>query len=89
MPKAIRTKYTPRTEHRPDFIRASDSDGNALKVPWDKVSHLGTEGAHEAVALALAHKLNWKGRWVGGGDGSRGYVFVDVTGAKPQRPRAL
>ncbi|MEK1888822.1 MAG: hypothetical protein AAAB35_14885 [Phyllobacterium sp.] len=44
-------------------------------VSWDYAK--GSEGNHDAAAEALAKRLDWRGRWYGGGnaDGS-GNVYV-------------
>jgi hypothetical protein len=42
---------------------------------------LGIEGNHAAAALALARKLGWEGKWIGGGLAGSGCAFVQDDGS--------
>ena len=74
--KAIMTKYIGPTDRRGSRIKATDSDGNSIMLPYD--SALDTEGNHNAAAKALRDKMGWKGRLIGGWtSGGMAYVFDD------------
>ena len=74
--QAIVTRY-----HGPGAVRGSritaQCAGGKVTLPYDHVLNAGEN--HAAAAAALAAKLGWTGRMVGGGhpDG-RGDVFVFV-----------
>ena len=70
---AIETKFIPCTDHRPSRVKATCQAGS-LTLSWNDA--LDVARNHRAVAEALARKLNWAGKWVGGHLPKRGYVFI-------------
>jgi hypothetical protein len=70
--QAIETKYLGPTNHKGARIVAK-CDAGRVVVSYDHA--LGIYGNHEAAAKALLRKLEWTGRWVGGGVAG-GFVFV-------------
>lgn len=78
MYKAIETKYLGPTNTRGSRIKAAAEGGLNVTVSYEHA--LNAAENHTAAARALAEKMSWGGRYVGGGkaDG-RGYVFVRVT----------
>lgn len=73
MRQAITTKYLGPTDTRGARIKAT-CDAGSLTVPYDHA--LDAPGNHREAAKALAVRLNWPGRYAGGGT-KEGYVFVD------------
>jgi hypothetical protein len=63
--KAIQTRYIGPTDFRCSRIKAFDSDGNSVTIPYPH--DLSHENTHAAAALALARKMGWKGTLVRGG----------------------
>ena len=75
--QAIVTKYHGPTNTRGSRISAKCAGGR-VSVPYDYA--LNNDQSHAAAAAALAAKLGWSGRMVGGGspDGTGSvFVFVD------------
>lgn len=72
MLQAITTKYLGPTNHRGGRVRAFASAGSIV-VNWDHA--LNPAQNHCAAAKALAKRLDWQGRYVGGAT-EAGYVFV-------------
>ena len=64
MRQAIVTRYYGPTDHRGSRVIARACAGSAT-VPWDHA--LDCEANHTAAAQALADKLGWKGKLIGGG----------------------
>lgn len=78
MAKAIVTKFHPANARRGSRVSATTEGGkrpHRVSIPFDH----GASDPHVEAARALAEKLGWKGRWVGGGlpDG-KGDAFVCV-----------
>lgn len=78
MTVAIMTKYICPTNSRPGRVKAYTESGLSVTLSWEHGQ--GVEQNHLSAAQALAHKMNWAGRWVGGGT-KEGYAFVNVDGA--------
>lgn len=76
MTVAILTKYLGATNSRPSRVKAYTESGLQVTIPWEY--GLNVEGNHLAAAQKLAHKMDWAGRWVGGGT-KEGYAFVNVN----------
>ncbi len=82
---AIETKYVGPTDNKPSRIIASTCNGQRLTISCgraedmarEKLGHDDTQSSHQVVAQALADKMGWTDRIVGGGT-KRGYVFVFV-----------
>jgi len=72
MLQAITTKYFGPTNTRGGRVRAFASAGSIV-VNWDHA--LNDPQNHCAAARALAKRLEWDGRYVGGATDT-GYVFV-------------
>ena len=73
---AIVTRYLGPTDHRGSRVKAMADWGEHLKtvvLDWDDA--LNSTENHARAANALAVKLEWRGRWIGGGI-KTGYVFV-------------
>ncbi len=79
MRQAISTKYLGPTDHRGSRVSAR-CQACSLTVAWDDA--LDVTENHTAAAKALATKLQWVGRWIGGAlpDG-RGNCYIQATGA--------
>jgi hypothetical protein len=75
MRQAIETKYIGHSNTRGARVKASAQAGS-ITIPWDDA--LDTDGNHDAAARALAHKLHWTGKLVGGGL-KRGNCYVFHT----------
>jgi hypothetical protein len=74
--QAIATKYHGPTDTRGSRISAKAQAGR-VSVPYDHALPVRTN--HEAAARALAEKLGWVGKLVGGGNPEgTGDVFVFV-----------
>ena len=71
--KAIETKYLGATDTKPSRIKAFANGGNQITISYDHELNQGQ--AHRKAAQALADKMGWKGRLIGGGT-ANGYVFV-------------
>jgi len=78
--QAIETKYHGPTNSRGSRISARSQAGRIF-VHYDHA--LSIEANHHAACLALATKLGWTGRWVGGAraDGC-GNVYTSTRIAK-------
>lgn len=73
---AIQTKYIGPTNYRGSRVKASTESGATLTVGWNHgVTH---DENHRLAAFALAKKLNWVGKWCGGGTKTGG-VYVCET----------
>ena len=79
--QTITTTYLGPTNSRGTRIGVATSSGRVI-VSWDHEQDV-TEN-HRRAALALARKLGWSGRWVGGelADG-RGMTFVNTGKLSP------
>lgn len=75
MRQAITTKFLGPTNNRGARVKATAARGLSLTVDWKY--NMGVEGNHTEAAMALAVKLNWRGKWTGGGLDNDGYVFVN------------
>lgn len=73
--KAIETKYLGPTDFRGARIKATDSDGNSISIPYPY--ELSGEAVHLKAAEALRDKMGWTGKLVGGST-KNGYAFVFV-----------
>lgn len=73
MRQSISTRYIGPTNTRGSRVKATASGGISKTFGWDDAQ--GPEGNHRDAACALAGKLGWAGRWIGGGT-REGYVFV-------------
>jgi hypothetical protein len=74
--QAILTKYIGPTNTRGARVKASTEGGATLTVGWNhEVNH---DENHRLAAFALAKKLNWVGKWAGGGT-KTGAVYVCET----------
>lgn len=71
--QSISTKYFGPTNNRGSRVKAIASGGESLTVGWRH--DLNHDENHRLVALALAKKLNWSGRWIGGAT-KTGSVYV-------------
>lgn len=71
--QGITTRFVGPTNYRGPRIIARSASGHRMTVPWDHA--LDVYENHAAAALALASKLEWHGRWVGGAT-REGYAFV-------------
>lgn len=79
--KAITTKYYPPTATRSACIRATDNDGNTVRIGYEEMtSHEFGEQRHRAAAVALSVKMGWStDNLVAGALGGTGnYVFVEA-----------
>lgn len=71
--KAIVTKYHPPTARRGSRVSAKAEGGHRISIGYDHGAH----DPHAVAAFALASKLGWTGKWVGGGlPDSKGDAFV-------------
>ena len=79
--KAIETKYVPATNTKPSRIKAMTADRKiSITIPYN---HEGSvSDAHSEAAVALCHKLDWKGALVMGALNETGYVFCFDNAAK-------
>lgn len=74
--KAIRTRYLGPTNTKGSRIKADDGDGNSMIVSYDH--RYGIDENHRLACKALQRKLNWAGRYYGGGmPHSRYWVCID------------
>lgn len=75
--KAILTKVIPCTNTKPTRVKAYTEGGNSIMVSWSECDSDGrTQGeAHLYAAQALANKMQWPGKLLGGGT-PEGYAFV-------------
>lgn len=71
--QAIATKYLGPTNRLGGRVKASADAGN-ITVGWDH--RIGVQDNHIAAAKALAAKLDWNGRWIGGSFAHNGNVYV-------------
>jgi hypothetical protein len=75
---AILTKYIGPTNFKGSRVKAFTAQGkysSSLTLSWDDA--LSVEANHIAAAEALASRLEWSGKYVGG-SADRGMVFVNV-----------
>jgi len=71
--QTITTKFLPATDHKDGRIKAINSFGtSSVTLSWD--DSLNVEQNHILAAQALAKKLGWAGKFVGGGT-KDGFVF--------------
>ncbi len=78
MRQAIETRYLGPTNHRGARVKATAQAGS-VTIAWDDA--LDTDENHDAAARKLASKLDWAGKWIGGGlPSGRGNVYVCVDG---------
>jgi hypothetical protein len=75
MRQAIQTKWLGPTNRLGSRVKAWSDAGSKI-TNWD--CSLGIEGNH---ALALARKLGWEGKWIGGGLAGSGCAFVQDDGS--------
>lgn len=86
---AIETRFLPCTNTKPTRIVAETCNGQRLVMSASKAEDLSESGgrgrdsgtgekAQAAVAQALADKMGWPGKLVGGGT-KRGMCFVFVS----------
>jgi len=71
--QAITTRYLGPTNNRGARVVARSASGHRFVMHWD--DGLGQSENHAKAAMALAHRLQWHGRWSQGGT-KDGYVFV-------------
>lgn len=76
MYQAIQTKFIPVTDTRPSRVKAWAQAGS-VTLSWD--DSLNVDANHARVALALAAKMQWDGKYIGGALPGRGYAFVAST----------
>ncbi len=62
--KAIKTVYKGPTNTKPSKVYASAEGGNRISISFDDTN--GQADAHAKAARALADKMGWHGKWVGG-----------------------
>jgi hypothetical protein len=75
--QAITTKYIGPTNFRGSRVKAT-CQARSVTIDWD--DGLNSDDNHDAAAQALAHKLDWNGKWFGGGlPGGKGNCYVRVT----------
>ncbi len=72
--QAIITKFIPCTNCKPPRIKATAAGGESHTATFHNLEG-DEQQKHFAVARALAEKLDWSGRLVGGAT-KTGYVFV-------------
>ena len=72
--KAITTKYHGATNTRGSRISAQDENRNRVSLAYD--DELSSDENHDAAALALCHKMNWKRHNLVRGHEKRGNVYV-------------
>jgi hypothetical protein len=69
--KAIRTKYYGPTATKPAHIKASDGDGNYVRLnhrlEFLAYAAQNSHPDHREAAENLCKKMNWTGKLVGGG----------------------
>lgn len=73
MRQAIHTQWLGPTNFRGSRVKAK-ADAGSITIGWDHA--LNIDQNHAAAAVALADKLGWNHRWVGGSIHGSGYVFV-------------
>ena len=75
--KAIRVKYHGPTNFRGSRLTATADGGHRVTVPYDYA--LSGDALYLTAAVALCHKLKWKGELIAGGlpDGSVCFVFAN------------
>ena len=73
---AILTKFFGPTNTRGSRVKAYTCTGLQLTISWDHA--LDSEANHTAAAKALATKMGWHGKYVGGNT-EHGYAFVGVA----------
>lgn len=74
--QAIVTKFIGPTDRRGSRVKATASAG-CITLSWDHAWN--SEQNHARAALALAAKMNWDGKYVGGGmPNDSGYAWVNA-----------
>lgn len=74
--QAIVTKFIGPTTHRGSRVKATAAAGHTI-LTWD--SHWNPEQNHARVALKLAFRMKWNGKYVGGGMPDKsGYCWVNA-----------
>ena len=77
MRQAIKTRYAGPTDTRGSRVIAQCQAG---KLTWHWDYGLNPAANHQAAAQALAAKLGWDGRWIGGANvKGDGFVFVNTV----------
>jgi len=71
--QAIRTVYLGPTNVRGSRVKASAAAGS---ITMDWVDAMNSGANHQIAAWALAAKLGWKGRWIGGGIETKSDSFM-------------
>lgn len=72
---AILTKYLGATNFRGSRVKAYTETGLSVTLSWDDA--LNPEENHREAAKALAAKMGWQGRYIGGST-ERGFAFVNI-----------
>lgn len=78
MSVAIMTKFLGATNYKPSRIKAYTESGLSKTISWEY--GVGVEENHRLAAQALAFRMGWCGKWVGGGT-KEGYAFVNADRA--------
>jgi len=73
--QAILTHYIGPSNTKGGRIKAVSASGLSVTLGYDSALSLGEN--HAAACKALVDKLNWGGRWIGGGTGE-GQAFVQA-----------
>ena len=73
--QAILTHYIGPTNFKGGRVKAVSGSGLSVTLPYQHELSIG--GNHAAACKALVDKLNWGGRWIGGGT-DKGQAFVMV-----------
>lgn len=81
--KAIVTKYHGPSNVKGSRYSATAEGGNRIIQSAD--GRIGSEENHAAAAIALCHKLNWRGELVSGclPNGDTVFVFTGIDKDKP------
>ena len=77
---AIQTKWLGPTDYRGSRVKAFTESRLNVTVHWDHA--LNVEDNHRAAARALAEKMGWDGKWIGGAT-EHGYAFVQASEWSP------
>ena len=77
--QAILTHYMGPTNFRGSRVKAVSGSGMSVTVGYDSALSIGEN--HASACKALVDKLNWGGRWIGGGT-DKGQAFVMVGEVK-------
>ena len=73
MRQAITTKWFGPSNVKGSRVKAS-AEAGSITLHWDHA--LNVDQNHAKAAMALANKLGWGGKWVGGGMAGSGYAFT-------------